>query len=929
MFSNTLLRRQAGAVIWFLCLSFVIVATLPMSSPALRVEASVEGLKITVTDANGRLVAGAAIKISGETLAVPLSTVTDAKGTATLTTLPAGTYTVEISAPGFKEFSETVAVKGEGSTDTLAAKLEVAPTEQTVTVAANNKLADPVYTQLRAAVTTGFQVAPVEGLQFKRDVGLFALTKGKLYLLPETMNRNFRAIYVGQGTFTLTPELWQERKYLKNITKAETFSEEFTQLVILSSDGFLADCKKKLPFTPDDGSAIKSILEDTNTLLHKTLPRGIGGFRGNDNFEAQELAALYWPQRPTYFHAFIKGTKNKSLWYGVDRSGFFPTQGPEEVGLVNYDDSDFALLYHAHATEKYARGTAVSTFSHNVIDVLNYTIEAVISKETLTATAAVAFRGTVSGPRVLTFGLEPRLRVNRVTDSQGTAIPFIQESEKNDGAFSVILPTPIKNGVETLIKVSYEGKGVVTDAGGGNYFVGLRTSWYPSYGDFKDYALYEMTFKSPKKYSLVATGKMEKQSTEGDFQVTTWKSPQPMVVAGFNFALYKKKSGKDANTDIDIYATERVPDFLRNPQQDLPQNSRAGTVTDESAAVGELTPSRLANDALVQTQNALRLYNHFFGEYPYGQIAISQQPAPNFGQAWPMLVYLPITAFFDKTQLFFLTRGNNQLGKFIDVVGPHELAHQWWGHMVVWSSYHDQWLSEGFADFSAALYLEQVRGLKRANEFWEEERRLITEKNRFGLAPADVGPLWYGLRLDLTQKTSGTYRRTVYPKGAYVLHMLRRLMWDPQTGDQKFIEMMHDFTSTYRFKPTSTENFKTIAEKHMTPAMNLQGNGKLDWFFLNWVYGTEVPEFGFSANVADAGDGKFKITGTLTQANVHDKFAVIVPIYAEMEDEKYVLLGRLPIIGNATQNLDVTVPLTKKPKRILINAFHDVLGTNK
>lgn len=35
---------------------------------------------------------------------------------------------------------------------------------------------------------------------------------------------------------------------------------------------------------------------------------------------------------------------------------------------------------------------------------------------------------------------------------------------------------------------------------------------------------------------------------------------------------------------------------------------------------------------------------------------------------------------------------------------------KWWGHAVGWASYHDQWLSEGFAEFSAALFLENTGG---------------------------------------------------------------------------------------------------------------------------------------------------------------------------------------------------------------------------
>ncbi len=119
-----------------------------------------------------------------------------------------------------------------------------------------------------------------------------------------------------------------------------------------------------------------------------------------------------------------------------------------------------------------------------------------------------------------------------------------------------------------------------------------------------------------------------------------------------------------------------------------------------------LTPSSVAQNTLVDAQNSIRVFEHWFGKVPYGRIAITQQPQFNFGQSWPSLVYLPVSAFLDSTQRWLLmgTSAFN-FANFVDELTPHEVAHQWWGHAVGWASYHDQWLSEGFADYSAALFL--------------------------------------------------------------------------------------------------------------------------------------------------------------------------------------------------------------------------------
>jgi aminopeptidase N len=268
----------------------------------------------------------------------------------------------------------------------------------------------------------------------------------------------------------------------------------------------------------------------------------------------------------------------------------------------------------------------------------------------------------------------------------------------------------------------------------------------------------------------------------------------------------------------------------------------------------------------------------------------------------------------------------SKLTDFIQEVTPHEVAHQWWGHIVGWASYHDQWLSEGFADFSAGLYLQYTEGgkLDRYLKFWDSQRKAILERNEFGARPNDVGPIWMGLRLN-TYRTQGAYSKLVYPKGSYVLHMLRWMMYDRQTGDQKFIAMMRDFVKSHFNDNASTESFKAVVEKHMTPQMDLDGNKRMDWFFAQWVYGMEVPRYRLDYSLTPESDGKFLLKGAITQSDVSPRFKMLVPIYLDF-DGKIMRLGAANLSGNSsTPEFKVTLP--QKPRRVLINYHHDVLAT--
>jgi aminopeptidase N len=154
--------------------------------------------------------------------------------------------------------------------------------------------------------------------------------------------------------------------------------------------------------------------------------------------------------------------------------------------------------------------------------------------------------------------------------------------------------------------------------------------------------------------------------------------------------------------------------------------------------------------------------------------------------------------------------------------------------------------------------------------------------------------------------------------------MLRWMMYDKQNGDRKFIEMMHDFVKTHLHENASTESFKATVEKHMTPNMDLDGNKRMDWFFLQWVYGTAVPRYRLDYTLTPEADGKLLLTGKVTQSDVSAGFKMRVPIYLDF-DGTVSRLGDMAVFGNSTTD-EFKVKLPSRPKRVLINYHYDVLA---
>ncbi|HEX8286657.1 MAG TPA: hypothetical protein VF556_01600, partial [Pyrinomonadaceae bacterium] len=125
-------------------------------------------------------------------------------------------------------------------------------------------------------------------------------------------------------------------------------------------------------------------------------------------------------------------------------------------------------------------------------------------------------------------------------------------------------------------------------------------------------------------------------------------------------------------------------------------------------------------------------------------------------------------------------------------------------------------------------------------------------------------------------------------------------------------------------KDVSTEDFKAIVEKHITPEMDIDKNGKMDWFFDQWVYGTDVPAYKLEYSVSKAGD-KAVLNAKLTQSGVSDNFVMPVPIYLDFGDG-FVSLGTVTMVGNKTFDLS-NIQLPKAPKKVTVAALSDILAT--
>jgi len=923
-----------------------------LTIPLLVVYAAGGSIEGKVVDPKGATISGATVTVTDELNNQTFTAVTDAKGHYKIDNVPPGTYTVVISASGFGNGRNEAVKVAEAATVPIDFKLEIAAVEASVSVAAGQPSAnsDPVYQLLRhqarrslaPSISSGsgtatseksstvsanveqdfVSYATVNNLVLKREGSTFTLKSGEIYFLAPVLGRYTGGVFIGDGELNLQPPTETEQKSLKVFTNEPSLTEQFSSLVLRFTDKTFDEIKNnpagKLGNNGAQARRARDMFRDNQTLLRTRL---------RQNSELRILADLYAPQRPGFFTAFINGRRFSKLVYLFNPLGI-PEVSPEEVLLFSYGDTDGGLWTAFHRVDEYKNGTASSAEDHRVVDLTRHEIDATIKGTHLTATDTVTFRNILPGTRVVQLNLYATLRVSRVQDEQGRDLNYIQEGKDQDADFGVIMPQPLEAGKTYKITVQYDGGDALRDSGAGNFILIPRLSWYPNNdgSQFGDRAIFEMTFHFPRGNTLVGTGALvEPETRDGDQAVAKWSSgTTELAVAGFNYGKFKKKELDDTSTGykLEFYANAELPDELRAVQHEVEQAESAGAQT--FTTLGAMSTTGFANAALGDAQNASRIYTAFFGKLPYTRIAMTQQPAGFFGQAWPTLVFMPYIAFLDTTQRAQLLGMRGGTDNFWRYVAPHEIAHQWWGHTVGWDSYHDQWMSEGFAEFSASLYVQYVRkDQAKFIDFWEDQRKLIVDPSPLtkDRRPYTVGPVTQGYRLN-NGKTGSVARALIYPKGAYILHMIRMMMFDKQSGDSRFQKMMKDFIQTNFNKDISTEDFKAIVEKHITKEMDIAGNGRMDWFFNEWVYGTEMPSYRFDYKVS--GDGT--ISGRITQSGVSDHFAMLVPLYADF-GKGWTKLGMATMIGNSS--VDVTnLKLPSTPKRVAICALNDVLAAS-
>jgi hypothetical protein len=732
---------------------------------------------------------------------------------------------------------------------------------------------------LRVDPTNVYRVTPANRIQLRRGDAVLSFEEGVFAFFSPIDGQITGAFFSGLGHVLATPRDPVEKQQMGYFLGAGVLDQSFINGYLRFTDDTSGELLQQFTSEKIPAQAEQSISAEWDPVLSQLNPQ----------FTLRIL--------------FDRLTSNpKPCFYGAFEGA---TTGPFDVVFDSQRDEQF-LLGQLHKTPEGAfydvwTSHRVAGFSPPPLafHALNYTMETTISaNNSLEATTAIRMRAVTGTERVLSFQLSRSLAIDSVTNEQGGSLPYFQNegmnlqerSARGNDFLNVVLPQPPAPRQEFTLHFHYRGS-IIQSAGNGVLFVGARDSWYPRFGDSAEFSSYDFVMRWPKKLRLIATGTKIDEHEESDFRVGHWKSEKPLSVAGFNLGEYVTFSVVSGTRSIDIYANRELEENLRKRlsarEEEDPLSSRAERFgpgkTGHPIVLPPAPPSPA--DALKQLgkeiDSSIRFYENFSGPFPFQNLGVSQIPG-TFGQGWPGLLYVSTYSFLPSEAQRRAGLSAMSQEHYTDLVPYHEVAHQWWGNVVAWSSYRDQWIDEAIANYLAVLFADTKKNPDHTLHVWlARYRQKLTEKSSEGReVPADVGALTLGTRLNSSKSPNG-YEDTVYAKGTWVIHMLREMLRQPgaKNPDARFTALLQKLMTKYSYRALSTDDLQHEVEAVMTPSMDIEGGRSMEWFFDEWVRGAGIPHYRveFSEHRTEKG---LSIRGKIFQSGVPRSFVASVPLYS-------------------------------------------------
>jgi hypothetical protein len=714
----------------------------------------------------------------------------------------------------------------------------------------------------------------VEGFRLKAGPATVTLVDGFLVPATKVSGRAVEFVFLGEGRIELEPPDEVEAGQLELFTGAEVLSESFDRAVFVvaldtASDAVARKAAAPVATVPDEAGRLfaswlespeRKLLDVESRIFADAVgdPLAAGFFCGY--FHGLELGRFLYVVDPLAYEQvtlgqFVQVDLSKRDEKKARRS---IEKAQHEGKLIGLEIADLGI-WDTWVSTSFRGNDGRPAPGSRGVEPDDYEIDAALLGKglELAATVRISLRVVVDGLRAVTFEVNPDLTPETVIDGRGRVLEWFRSQNE----LVAVLAEPAAVGDELEISLGYTGR-TIDKVANGTWVQRDTTGWYPHTGII-DRATYTVTLRWPEKLDLVAPGDLEARGADEDGREwRRWRLDRPSIGFSFEVGRYQTVVGRAGDVIIDV-AVDRTG---RRADRELPEEILA-TVID-----------------------VLDYYSGIFGPYPLDRLQVVSSPR-GFSQGLLGFVSLSTAAVLD-WEIWGALLGIEDRRTVI----AHELAHQWWGNLVGWRSYRDQWISEATASYAAVLWARNrldAAGDDRlgwgptAN--WQTELLRTTDDGR----PIEsLGPLVIGTRLN-SSISSNAYPAIVYKKGAVVLDMLSMIF-----PEEAFEEILGRIVEVASDRIVATDDFLLAIER-------LSG-ADLSWFKSRYVYGTGLPEVYYTSTFEELDDGRWAVAGVIEQQAPFRHRCRVVETAA----------GKLDVRRNAEIGIDISSSVLAVPFQI-------------
>lgn len=789
--------------------------------------------------------------------------------------------------------------------------------------------AEALYGQLQSVGLDTSRVYAVREVSLDRAAFHITFDDGIIAFTEDVAGRVTGAFFEGEGEVLLVPRDQVERTSMALYTGAAILEERFVTAYFRFNDDTFRELQPALWPAENPTEFVTRWNETARHLAEIDALRLLLSFSqflpAPDQGPMRGVKSSNAPQDDRMLHARMQG-RNLGAF-----DLYFDSLAAEQVwagqlktaeGQNFYDVWTSFSLGQTGVRSGDATGVLGEDAKLEAINVSDYKVLAQVEPPTkLDADASLRLEVRQGGQRAVLFELSRFLQIKKV-EADGRPVEFIHNqalegtelARQGNDLVAVIFPQALRTSQEIELHFVYGGE-VLSEAGGGLLYVGARGTWYPNRG--LQMSRFDLRFRYPAEWTLVATGKfVDSAPTEmpPGQQESHWASNRPVPLAGFNLGKYSHVTARAGDVQVGAYATRglerafpRTPPTEEQAQLPLapfPLRRPPGPIT---AATLPPSPARNAQAVADSSARAVEFFARRFGPYPYTSLSLTQMPG-DLSQGWPSLIFLSSFSFLtpdEKSQLRLSAAARSLSNSVI----AHETAHQWWGDLISWRSYRDQWLFEALANYSSLMMLE-TDSPAQFQAVLEKYREDLMSKSKAGSPVSDAGPVTLGTRLSSSHFPAG-YETVSYGRGTWLLHMLRSMMRDADRtsarhsgstdaqADELFVRALRRVRERYQEKSMDTRELLHVFEEDLPPSLWFEGKKSLDWFYRGWVNGTALPSLKLQAAKFVEKPGASYVTGTIAQTDAPSDLVTAVPVYAVLSG-KTILLGQVFVDGPET-----------------------------